>query len=117
MSMYDRDWYRELIRKERDEAQWQQDAATRDVFVLFACPILTLTMAYLSLRVFVGNPSPAICAVVTNIIAFARVGRRKSRGRTGLINAAALVACMLGLTLTSILAFFCMFLWPSRVRT
>ena len=106
MSMYDRDWYRELIRKEHEEAQWQQDAAMRDSFALFCCPILTLVMVYLSIRVFIGNPTSAICAVITNAVAFVRTGRRRSRGHTGLINAAALVVCMLGLALSFVLSIF-----------
>lgn len=121
MSMYDRDWYRELIREEREQAQRQEQgkrqgqarrregATVTGSLAIFVCPALTLASVALSLRVFVGDPLPSMVAVAVNACAFVMVGRERTRGHKGITSAAALVVSMLGFSFSFVLAFFLLY--------
>lgn len=106
MSMYDRDWYRESIREERERARRQEETAKMSWLVALVCPLLTLASVYLSLRLFAGNPLLPIISSVINAIAFSWAGRARSRGHKGAASAATLIASMLGLVLSLVLVFF-----------
>lgn len=106
MSMYDRDWYRESIREERERAQRQEKAADISWLVAFACPVLTLASVRLSLMLFAGNPLPPMISAIVNAIAFAKTSRERKRGNKGAASAAALMVTMLGFALSFVLTFF-----------
>ena len=106
MSMYDRDWYRESIREERERARRQEETAKMSWLVALVCPALTLVSTQLSLRQFAGNPLLPMVSVIVNAIAFAKIGRERTRGHRGMASAVALIVTMLGFVLSFVLTFF-----------
>lgn len=124
MSMYDRDWYREKVREEREQAQrqvrtqTQERAGNNGGLAIICCPIVTIAAIYLSLQIAAGGPTSSIIgaallpmiATAINLIAFVDVGRKRANGNKGIVSALALVVSMLGCAFSFVLSFMLVYM-------